>query len=116
MFNPILWTLDSQTDSKTFERLCSDLMCRNGYEKIMPLGGNYDGGRDAQLCSFHCKDKYGDEIFFQYSLEKGWEKKLDGELKKVKDKKHKISKFIFVTSQRVTGSKIDMLRDVVKKE
>ena len=82
----------------------------------MPLGGTYDGGRDAQLCSFHGKDVSGGDIFFQYSLEKGWERKLERELKKVHDRGHKISRFIFITSQNVTGTKMDKLRSQVKDD
>ena len=107
ILNPILWVIDSGLDSKIFERLCHDLMYRNGYKEIMPLGGTYDGGRDAQLCSFHAKDAKGGDVFFQYSLEKKWERKLERELKKVHNKGHKISKFIFITSQNVTGTKMD---------
>ena len=82
----------------------------------MPLGGTYDGGRDAQLCSFHAKDAKGGDVFFQYSLEKKWERKLERELKKVHNKGHKISKFIFITSQNVTGTKMDKLRYQVKND
>ena len=53
---------------------------------------------------FMVKDLGGVDVFFQYSLEKNWEGKLERELRKVYDKGHKISKFIFITSQNVTGN------------
>ena len=48
MFNQVLWTLDHETDSGTFERLCADLLYRTGYRDIVPVGRMKDRGRDAE--------------------------------------------------------------------
>ena len=101
MYNKVLWTLDNQFDDISFEKLCSDLLSREGFYKIIPIGGNYDGGRDAELRS--SKDYY----YFQYSLEKNWESKLKKEFKKITNSNKIISKYLFVTSQKVTGNKKD---------
>ena len=65
----ILWAIDNEIDPRSFERLCTDLMYRIGYKEIMPIGGNYDGGRDAQLLSYHCMGNNGEDTFFQYCLD-----------------------------------------------
>jgi Restriction endonuclease len=48
MFNQILWTLDNEMDDAEFERLCTDLLGREGYKDIVPIGGSHDRGRDAE--------------------------------------------------------------------
>lgn len=45
--NPIIYCLESLTDYREFERLCSDLMAGSGYAQIEPIGGTGDRGRDA---------------------------------------------------------------------
>jgi len=47
-FNQVLWTLDREIAPQDFERLCVDLLCRDGYWKIVPVGGTQDRGRDAE--------------------------------------------------------------------
>lgn len=58
---------------------------------------------------------HGRTDFFQYTLEKSWESKLEKELKKVNDNKHKIEFYVFLTTQRVTGNKRDKLREQVSR-
>ena len=85
-------------------------MYRNGYKDIFPLGKSYDRGRDAEVGLYHGKNNNDEHIFFQFSLEKKWESKLYRELERVKNYGHKITKFIFITSQNVTGYKIDQIK------
>ncbi len=116
LFNPVLWTLDKETSPKTFERLCVDLMYRNGYKDILPLGDNYDRGRDAETELFKGTNDKKRKIFFQFSLEEQWDGKLNRELKKVNNFGHKFDFYIFITSQNVTGYKIDKLRVKTRKQ
>jgi len=111
MYNPILWTLDNQTNGDTFERLCVDLLSREGYSHIVPIGGVHDRGRDAEIREFATT-----VTFFQFSLEKGWLSKLRRELKKVRQNGHEVDTYIFVTSLNVTGRKRDSLRTEVQRE
>jgi tetratricopeptide (TPR) repeat protein len=55
-------------------------------------------------------------VFFQYSLEKRWEAKLQRELIKVKSNGHLIHSYVFVTPLNVTGAKKDALAARVKSE
>lgn len=41
-FNQVLWTLDREIAPQDFERLCVDLLCRDGYWKIVPVGAVQD--------------------------------------------------------------------------
>lgn len=109
MINQVLWTLDNEMDGGRFERLCTDLLGREGYQDIVPIGGTYDRGRDAEICRWKGIKATGGVTFFQYSLEKDWRGKLDRELKKVYKNGHKINFYVFVTSQRVTGNNRDKL-------
>lgn len=100
-------------DGSLFERLCTDLLAREGYREIVPIGGTYDGGRDAEIHRWKGIKETGGITFFQYSLENNWENKLKRELKKVKDNKHRIDFYVFVTSRKVTGNRRDKLRQMV---
>lgn len=109
MFNRVLWTLDTQTDGTTFERLCVDLLSREGYPHIVPIGGVHDRGRDAEI-----RELSGTITFFQFSLEESWLGKLRRELRKVQGYGHTVDIYIFVTNRKVTGRKRDNLTKEVE--
>ena len=111
----MLWELDQEFDDKSFERLCTDLMHRWGFTRIVPLGGNYDLARDAEADASDMAT-VGERVVFQFSLEKKWEAKLRRELKRVRQHGHTINKFVFVTSQKVTGQARDKLKREVLHE
>lgn len=115
MNNRILWGIDTELDPKNFERMCADILIQEGYRELIPLGGNYDNGRDAEQRIY---DKHNElrVTFFQFSLEKNWERKLIKELNKLEEKQHVIHEYIFVTSQSATGAKIDYYRDLIFKK
>ena len=113
MMNKVLWVLDNETSPKAFERLCVDLLFRNGYTSIVPVGGMHDRGRDAESFRAHGANSSGQMTFFQFSLQKDWKKKLQAELQKVKAEGHQINTFVFVTNQDVSGRDRDRLRQEV---
>ena len=100
-------------DGSRFERLCTDLLAREGFKDILPIGGTYDAGRDAEVRRWQGIKSTGGVTFFQYSLEKDWRNKLKRELKKVYEKRHIINFYVFLTSQRVTGESRDKLAEFV---
>jgi tetratricopeptide (TPR) repeat protein len=100
-------------DGGRFERLCTDLLGREGYRDIVPIGGTYDGGRDAEIRRFKGIRSTGGVVFFQYSLEENWEGKLKRELDKLRQRDQEINFYVFVTSRKVTGYKRDQLRKMV---
>lgn len=117
VLNQVLWTLDNETDSDAFERLCVDLLYRTGYSDIVPIGRKKDRGRDAEqdrrpVPIFIAPS--GEKTFFQFSLEDRWQGKLDRELDKVMRNSHDIDAFLFVTTASVTGTTRDKLAAQVK--
>jgi tetratricopeptide (TPR) repeat protein len=116
--NQVLWHLDSEVDDRTFERVCVDLLYRNGYHDIDPYGGKRDHGRDAEVRRRRhiLVSPTGERTFFQFSLADRWEGKLQEELNKIRDYGHEIDAFLFVTTAAVTGHKRDVLRDRVRQE
>ena len=114
MSNRVLWTIDNEISGNRFERLCTDLLGREGFRDIVPIGGNYDRGRDAEIRRLKGIKSTGGITFFQYSLENDWRSKLERELKKVHKNEHEITFYVFVTSQRVTGDSRDKLAKSVK--
>lgn len=45
--NKTLWAVDNELDEAKFERLCVDLLHRQGFTDIVPIEPQ-DGGRDAE--------------------------------------------------------------------
>jgi tetratricopeptide (TPR) repeat protein len=109
-FNQVLWALDNGIDDRSFERLCVDLLGRESYGKIMPVGGMKDHGRDAEIRLWRGASGAHMTTFFQFSLEDRWESKLKREAKKIAGYGHSISELVFVTSHTVTGTKQDRLK------
>jgi tetratricopeptide (TPR) repeat protein len=92
-------------------------MYRNGYRDIVPFGKVRDRGRDAQISLYKGSDSNNfSRTFFQYSLEKNWEKKLKNEITKVDLYNHNITSFVFITSQNVSGEKRDKLDNEFRKK
>jgi len=110
-FNKILWALDNEIGDRDFERLCVDLLSREGYRDIVPVGGKKDHGRDAEMGLWDGLSRDNGPTFFQFSLEDRWDRKLRRDADKVVTYGHDIRMFVFVTSQTVTGNKRDSLAE-----
>jgi len=78
----VLWTIDNELDGARFERLCIDLLHRNGYKDIVPREPQ-DGGWDAEEFPRQGRGRDGCAAFFQFSLEKDWKKKLRRDTRKL---------------------------------
>jgi len=115
-FEKVLWALDREISPQNFERLCVDILCREGYRHIEPGGGTKDMGKDAELRFWNGKSDQFSVIAFQFSLEKNWEKKLCRDASKISGNFKNVSELVFVTTQRVTGSKKEKLKaEILKK-
>ena len=97
------YDLTEATDYLGFESLCHDLMSREGYKSIQPLGGTGDKGRDA----IHFDKSTSISTVFAYSVRKDWEKKLEDDLKPVSRHKHKCDQFVFVSTSLIPARKFD---------
>lgn len=107
-----LYDLDTTTDYLGFESFCNDLMSREGYQSIHPLGGYKDKGRDA----IHFDRSTGIATVLSYSVRDDWEDKLNGDLKKVQKHEHECQRFVFVTAAEVSPSSFDRLRARVRND
>lgn len=77
--NETVRKLTEYSDIMEFERLCSDLLARLGYQGIEPQGiGRKDGGKDA-LLNYDQKTK----VVFHYSMRKDWNKKINEDLTQI---------------------------------
>jgi tetratricopeptide (TPR) repeat protein len=113
-YNRILWTVDNELRPSDFERMCTDVLGREGYDGINPIGGSKDRGRDAEERLYSGIGERG-VTFFQFTLEERWEPKLKKELASVRRYGHKISSYVFVTRMKVSGAKRDALCQWVDK-
>ena len=113
-FSKILWALDNEIPSKDFERLCVDLLFRDGFSRIVPIGGTKDQGIDAEAVYWRGRS---DEVVvvFQFSLENRWEQKLKRDTAKIAAHCPEATVMVFVTSQSVTRVKRKKLEAAFKK-
>jgi tetratricopeptide (TPR) repeat protein len=106
---PVLWYLDEELDGKRFERLCVDLLYRNGYKDIVPTEPQ-DGGRDAEELPRRGRGPSGETTFFQFSIERDWKAKLRRVARRLKEGDHDFSTLVFVTNRRARTADTDKLR------
>ncbi len=108
MASQVLWMIDNELDGARFERLCVDLLYRNGYRDIVPIEPQ-DGGRDAEEFPRRGRDREGCAAFFQFSLEQDWKAKLKRDAQKLSGRRTEFSTLVFVTSRPARGVDIDAL-------
>lgn len=113
MYNKILWTLNNEIDGKTFERLCVDLLFRNGYKDIVPIEPQ-DGGRDAEEFPRQGRSRDGESAFFQFSLEQDWKSKIKRDAGRLHERGYEFTSLIFVTNQKARGIDVDSLHKELK--
>lgn len=99
-------------DYQGFEAFCNDLMVRQGFETIEPLGGQKDKGRDA----LHICRSSSSVTIFAYSVEKRWEAKLGRDLKKIQKHAHKCDEVVFVTNGEISTTQRDTWKEKVKSK
>jgi tetratricopeptide (TPR) repeat protein len=110
MLNQVLWTIDNELDGMSFERLCIDLLYRNGHREIVPIEPQ-DGGRDAEEFPRQGRGCAGEAAFFQFSKEKDWRSKLRRVARRLADRGgSEFSILVFVTNQKARGIDVDSFR------
>lgn len=115
-FNQVLWALDNEIQPGSFERLCVDMLGREGYHHIVPIGGKKDHGRDAEFRWWKGASNRHAVVVFQFSLQEKWEKKLRADGAKIAEYCPDAVEMVFVTSREVTGAKQDQLREEFKSQ
>jgi tetratricopeptide (TPR) repeat protein len=115
-FDQLLWALDNDIQPRDFERMCVDLLAREGYRHINPIGGTKDHGRDAEFRCWSGASDGGSVVVFQFSLQQSWEKKLREDAEKITAHCPNAVTMVFVSSQAITGSKQDQLRAEFKSQ
>lgn len=115
IYSKVLYALDCSTEPRTFERLCVDLLRREGYHEIIPGGGVRDHGRDAEIRSWEGHNEAKIRVAFQFSMEKAWEKKIRRDTPTIMQHCKTAKILVFVTSQGVSGEKKDKLHAEFKQ-
>jgi len=115
-FNQVLWALDKELEPREFERLSLDLLGREGYFQMIPLGGQKDNGRDAKVRTWSGKGERGSLVVFQFSMQRDWERKLRQDVQKVRKTSPEVTGFVFVSTQEITAARQDKLRKELQDE
>lgn len=115
MASRVLWMIDNELDGAHFERLCVDLLYRNGYRDIVPIEPQ-DGGRDAEEFPRRGRDREGCAAFFQFSLEQDWKAKLRRDGRKLSSRRTEFSTLVFVTSRPARGIDVDALKTEIREQ
>jgi len=92
-----------------------DLLLREGYAAITPIGGTHDNGRDA-MALYRGRDATERVTVFQFSKQEGWERKLRSDTDKIAQQSEGVTALVFVTSRSVTGAKQAKLAREFKTE
>lgn len=110
--DPVILCLEQVTDYAQFERLSCDLMIREGYPELEPLGGFKDKGRDA----LHFCNGTGENTIFAFSVREDWRNKLDEDAEKIHHHKHPCQKLVFLCNARFsTGDRDKAIKEVSQK-
>ncbi len=109
---PTKYDLEHVTDYIEFESFCHDLMSREGFKDIEPLGGSKDKGRDA----IHISKVSGKTTIFTYSVRDDLVKKLYEDLSKIQKYEHRCDFVVYVTTGSPTASDKDALKQHVASE
>jgi tetratricopeptide (TPR) repeat protein len=99
-----VYCLEHITDYLQFERLCHDLMAREGYRGMEPLGHFRDKGRDAIHVDCTSDKKV---TIFAYTVRADWQKKLTEDAEKIKAHEHKCDRLVFVCTASFTAEQRD---------
>ena len=101
-----LANLIESADVPTFRTLATLFLRSMGYTKGFYSDGPYDGGVDFFVFE---ESGTGIKTAFQLSIEKGWKRKLEAEVKKAKANYPSITAFIFVSNRRIPLHSIQKL-------
>ena len=96
-----------------FERLCVQLMYREGYGSINPVGGHDDKGRDAEAEGLYTALEGQRTIVFQFSLEDDIRRKVLKTLNRLREKNISSHQVIFVFNHEIKSTG---LRDALKEQ
>ena len=95
-----LYALDTITDNWQFEKLCNDLLFREGFKNLKPHGGMHDRGIDALI---HVHES-NSRIICQYSTQKTFAPKIKGTLQKLQENGEQCDELHYVTNREVPYS------------
>ena len=95
-----LYALDNITDNRQFEKLCSDLLFREGFKNLKPHGGMHDRGIDALIYVHESNSR----VICQYSTQKTFEAKIKATLQKLIENGEQCDELHYVTNREVPYS------------
>ncbi|PIQ25557.1 hypothetical protein COW36_21170 [bacterium (Candidatus Blackallbacteria) CG17_big_fil_post_rev_8_21_14_2_50_48_46] len=110
--NLTTYCLEKLTDYSEFERFCSDLMIREGFPNLIPLGGSKDKGRDA----IHYTVSENITTIFAYSVIEDWQAKLRSDARKIHNHDHSCDQLVFLTTSKVQSEKFDSQKKFISDE
>ncbi|HEX6701549.1 MAG TPA: hypothetical protein VF101_12550 [Gaiellaceae bacterium] len=106
--------LEAMTDDERFELMASQLLARHVDDRIRPVGGTADRGRDAVRGLY--RFGAGEELICIFSLRDDWERKIREGLADIKEEGWEAREVIAVTSQATTNQAEGKLQQLFAKE
>lgn len=106
--------LDTITDYEDFEKLASEIMKKEGYNHIKPLGGVHDSGRDAIEERLYINKERQTSVF-QYTIQSdGFKNKIQKTIKKLIKDRIQFTELVFVCPHKISTQASDSLRSLVR--
>lgn len=109
------YLLDKFKDSHNFEQLCSQVMLKDGYSHINPIGGTGDKGMDAEE-TIYIGQEGERKIIFQFSLQKNIDSKVKKTFARLKECGIELDELIFIFSTEPKIGTRDCLTNIALKE
>lgn len=108
--DPIIICLERLTDYREFERLCCALLSDAGYQRIDPMGGTGDDGRDA----ISRDDGQGGVIVFAFTVRKDWFSKLQSDSSRVKETQTGVKTLVYVCTSSLSATDKDRAFEYIR--
>jgi len=109
----IEYLLDELSDPSAFENMCCEILLKEGYAGINPVGGPNDKGRDAEERLF--QGKLGPRmVLFQFTLEKAVRSKVLKTVRRVRESQLQVDQLVMMFNARVSPETRDSLEPIPK--
>lgn len=110
-YNLTLEKIRKITDYPEFERLCCEVLNRQGYDRLNPQGiEGKDGGKDA----LHYDES--SKVEFHFSTRQDWKPKVKKDTKKTYSSDRECDKIVFVSNQVIQGTQEDKIKEEIEED
>lgn len=110
------FALDRMTDWQRFEQLATEIVRKEGYPDVKPLGGVADEAVDAETERFFVNEGVRSRTVFQFTLQKTVASKIEKTIKRLDEAGQQHQRLVIVTATPITSDLQSKLKAAAKKD